>query len=261
MTTPNSDPIFSRVADIQGNGTILTLAANDYTGLSPNNQEVFTADATNGGFIQRLRFKPLGTNASALSARIFLNPGKANAQSGTTGYGHLASVLGTPATPTGTPSTTGGALPTLATYFAQIVAVDASGALTALGASSAAVSVTGPTGSIAWAWTATANAVGYRIYLAQATTAFAGYVYVTTNSYTQIALQEAATGFTPGTPVTMNNLFYGEIGLPATTLATTPLLEVDYPMNFAMPPGWQIYVGLSVAAAAGWQVTAIAGKY
>ena len=59
-----------------------------------------------------------------------------------------------------------------------------------------------------------------------------------------------------------NNVFYGEINLPATTSATTSAtVDIDYPMNFALPPGWRIYVGLGAAVAAGWVVTPIAGKY
>lgn len=59
-----------------------------------------------------------------------------------------------------------------------------------------------------------------------------------------------------------NNVFYGEMGLPATTASTTAAtVDVDYPMNFALPAGWRIYVGLGAAVAAGWVVTPIAGKY
>lgn len=45
-----------------GTGTVLT---------------VFTADATNGSFIQKVRFRPAGTNASTV-ARIFINNGSTN---------------------------------------------------------------------------------------------------------------------------------------------------------------------------------------
>lgn len=75
----NANPIFSRVGDVTTNGTTgmhqgLTAAANDYTGAGANNSLVFTADATNGGFIQRLRFKAKGTNVATV-ARVFLNNG------------------------------------------------------------------------------------------------------------------------------------------------------------------------------------------
>lgn len=142
----NNDPIYSRVGDVTNNGTTgmnqsITAAANDYTGVSANNSLVFTADATNGSFIQRLRFKAAGSNASATVARIYINNGSANT-------------------------------------------------------------------------TAT------------------------------------------------NNSFCGELSLPITTAsATSALSDIDYPLNFALPAGFRIYVGLGTAVAGGWVVTPIAGKY
>ena len=141
----NHDPIYSRLGDVSNNGTtgmnqLITAAANDYDGAGANNSLVFTADATNGGFIQRLRFKPGGTNVASVM-RIFLNNGS-----------------------------------------------------------------------------------------------------------------------TPGTAA--NNTFYGEVSLPATTAnAAAATVEIDYPMNFAIPAGFRIYVGLGTAVAAGWVCTPIAGKY
>jgi hypothetical protein len=55
----------------------LTTAANDYDGSSANNQCVFTADSTNGGFIRGVRFKAKGTNTASV-ARIYTNNGSAN---------------------------------------------------------------------------------------------------------------------------------------------------------------------------------------
>ena len=135
----NSNPIFSRIGAI-GLGSAITAAAADYTGVSANYALAFTADATNGGFIQRLRFKACGTNVAAVM-RIFINNGSANS-------------------------------------------------------------------------TAT------------------------------------------------NNSFYGEITLPSTTANTAAAtVDVDYPLNLALPPGYKIYVGLGAAVAAGWTCTAIAGAY
>src|SRR3954471_7717580 len=143
----NGDPIFSRLGDVSSNGTTgmaptLTTAAADYTGISANNQLAFTADATNGGFIQRLRFKAnSASNNVATVARIYINNGATSA-------------------------------------------------------------------------TAT------------------------------------------------NNSFYGEISLPATTAsATAATPDVDYAMNFPLPAGFRIYVGLGTTVAGGWAVTPIAGKY
>lgn len=140
----NTSPIFSIAGDVSSNSTTgmaptLTSAANDYTGISANNSLVFTA-GTNGGFVQRLRFKAAGSNVATV-ARVYFNNGSVN--------------------------------------------------------TSAA-----------------------------------------------------------------NNSFYGEISLPATTAsATAATVDIDYPMNMAIPASFRLYVGLGTAVAAGWVVTPIAGEY
>ncbi len=79
----NTAPIYSIQGDNSVNdGTTMpstfTTAAADYTGATAtHNKLVFTADATNGGFIQRLRFKAIGTNTASV-ARVFINNGSAN---------------------------------------------------------------------------------------------------------------------------------------------------------------------------------------
>ena len=142
----NTQPIFSVKGEVSSDGgttmaPTFTTAAADYTGATAtHNKLVFTADSTNGGFIQRLRFKAIGTNTASV-ARIFLNNGSAN------------------------------------------------------------------------------------------TTA-------------------------------ANNSFYGEISLPATTaIATATTVEIHYLMNFALPPGFRIYVGLGTTVAAGWVCTPVGGEY
>ena len=142
----NTSPIFSIIGDQSSdNATAMaptfTTAAADYTGATAtHNKLVFTADAVDGGFIQRLRFKAIGTNTASV-ARIFINNGSVN------------------------------------------------------------------------------------------TTA-------------------------------ANNSFYGEVSLPATTaIATAATIEIDYPMNFALKPGFRIYVGIGTTVAAGWVCTPIAGQY
>ena len=67
-------------------------------------------------------------------------------------------------------------------------------------------------------------------------------------------------GSTPGTAA--NNQFFGEITLPVTTasnVAATP--DIDYHLNFAIPIGFRLYVGLATAVAAGWCVTTVGGNY
>ena len=137
----NINPIYSRIGAISL-GSAITAVVTDYLGTGVNNVVAFTADATNGGFIQRIRFKAAGTNAVAV-ARIYINNGSTNT-------------------------------------------------------------------------TAT------------------------------------------------NNTFYGEISLPATTASTTAAtVDVDYPINVALPPGYRIVIGISAATtlASGWVPTVIAGAY
>ena len=67
-------------------------------------------------------------------------------------------------------------------------------------------------------------------------------------------------GSTPGTAA--NNAFHGEVSLPATTAITTAAtIDVDYPLGFAINPGFKIYWGLGAAVAAGWVCSAIGGPY
>jgi hypothetical protein len=71
--TANTRPIYTRAGDVQWGATAITTAntAKDGTGTV---LLVFTADATEGGFIQRIRFRPAGTNVATV-ARIFINNG------------------------------------------------------------------------------------------------------------------------------------------------------------------------------------------
>ena len=244
----NTAPIFSAQGDIQG-GDILTTAAADYTGQGINNVVTFTSGAANGGFVQRLRFKAMGTNVATV-ARIYINNGQSRLAS------PLTAVAGTP---TGTPSTSGGTLQA-GNYFAKIVAVDQYGGRTAASTETASVAVTGATGSIVWNWTAVTGAVSYRIYVGPVTTGQLSYFESSTNTYTQITPVGTRDNLT--TSVNNNNSFYGEVSLPATTAAAAAAtVEVDYPMNVALPPGYRIVVGLGTTVAAGWQCLAIGGEY
>lgn len=69
----NTQPIFSRIGSVQWStkGAILA-AANDLTGVSTNNEIIFTADATNGSFVQGIRWKHAGTNIATV-ARVYIN--------------------------------------------------------------------------------------------------------------------------------------------------------------------------------------------
>lgn len=69
---PNTAPIQTRVGDIQwSTGPVITAnTARDGTGAT----HVFTADATNGGFVQRVRFQSAGTNIAGVG-RLFISDG------------------------------------------------------------------------------------------------------------------------------------------------------------------------------------------
>jgi hypothetical protein len=85
MAAPNTLPIYSRIADIQwgstdGNGgsagPLKTAnTAKDGTGTVLT---VFTADADNGGRVDRLRIRAAGTNILTV-LRVFINNGSTNA--------------------------------------------------------------------------------------------------------------------------------------------------------------------------------------
>lgn len=72
----NITPIYSRLGDIQwAAGITAANTAMDGTGTV---NTVFTADATNGGYVPKIRFRALGTNVASV-ARVFINNGSTNA--------------------------------------------------------------------------------------------------------------------------------------------------------------------------------------
>ena len=259
--TANTAPIFSKLGSIEG-GAVLTTAAADYNGTSVNNQFIYDADAVNGGFIQKLRFKAMGTNVASV-ARIYVNNGNLNQTS------TIAAIV---SAPTATTSTTGGSLST-GTYYARIQPVDQwggvpnAGLASSLSPESAATFVAGPTGRITWSWALVPGATSYRIFVgAQPGGQYAYFTTATTTPvFTQtVAAQVIGTDISLGNPLDYitNQMFIGEVSLPATTaVATAATPDVDYTLNMALPPGHRILVGLGANAAAGWAVTGIGGTY
>lgn len=85
MAGPNTVPIYSRVADIQwgaadgdgGSAGALKTAntAKDGTGTVLT---IFTADATNGGRVDRISIRAIGTNVATV-LRVFINNGSTSA--------------------------------------------------------------------------------------------------------------------------------------------------------------------------------------
>ncbi len=78
----NVQPIFTRVGQVEW-GTITTANTNkDGTGTVVT---VFTADADNGGYVEKVVFQPIGSNV-ATAARIFINNGSTNATAANNTY-------------------------------------------------------------------------------------------------------------------------------------------------------------------------------
>lgn len=72
----NTAPIFSKIARAAWvNGITAANTAKDGTGTV---ETVFTADATNGSYLQKLIIRPRGTNVVSV-LRVFLNNGATNA--------------------------------------------------------------------------------------------------------------------------------------------------------------------------------------
>jgi hypothetical protein len=74
-TTLNTLPIYTKVADVQWSLSAVTVANTTADLTSGTIYQVFSAETTNGGYVQRIRFRPLGTNANATVARLWINNG------------------------------------------------------------------------------------------------------------------------------------------------------------------------------------------
>jgi hypothetical protein len=71
----NTAPIYTRVPDVQWGVLTAANTAKDGTGTVAT---IFTADATEGGYVHGIKLKPLGTNVASV-ARFFINNGSTNA--------------------------------------------------------------------------------------------------------------------------------------------------------------------------------------
>lgn len=72
--TANTNPIFSRTPDVQWAAPPLSAANASKDGTSGTIAAVFTADATEGGRIEKIIARPLGANVATV-LRVFLNNG------------------------------------------------------------------------------------------------------------------------------------------------------------------------------------------
>lgn len=68
---PNNAPIYSRVGDIQWNTTAMTAANTTIDLTAGTSYLIFTADSTAGGYVQKIRFRSLGTNVATV-ARVWI---------------------------------------------------------------------------------------------------------------------------------------------------------------------------------------------
>jgi hypothetical protein len=68
----NTAPIYSKVGDIQWGTLTAANTTKDGTGGTP--LLVFAADATNGGRLEKIKVRALGTNVATV-ARVFINNG------------------------------------------------------------------------------------------------------------------------------------------------------------------------------------------
>lgn len=68
----NTQPIYTRLGDVQWINVVTANTSKDLT--SGTSYLVWTADSTNGGFLQKLRIRPAGTNVATV-LRIWINNG------------------------------------------------------------------------------------------------------------------------------------------------------------------------------------------
>lgn len=97
MAAPNNEPIYSRVADIQW--AVNCTAANNTIDITTGTSYlVFTADATNGGYVRECRIKVNPSQSSAATVvRFWINNGSTTA---TDANSTLYTEIGMPATTT-----------------------------------------------------------------------------------------------------------------------------------------------------------------
>ena len=141
-----------------------------------------------------------------------------------------AAQLATPVAPVGTGSTTGGTL-AAASYYVKIAAVDSVGNTTIASAEAAAVTTTGTTSSISYAFTAVTGAVSYNLYIG---TAAAGE-------------NEVITGIT-ATPYVLTAYTAG-VAVPPTTNTSNTTSSISYAFTAVTgASSYNLYVGTAAGA-------------
>ena len=106
----NTDPIYSRAADIQNSAVVVAVNASLYNGtgtIATDVYKVWSADVTNGGFLQRCRIKYVAnatTTSVACVMKFFLSTATSGAVTDATMFFYDEVALPT----TGTLTTTAG---------------------------------------------------------------------------------------------------------------------------------------------------------
>lgn len=99
----NTNPIFGRTPDIQFSGAVLGTTAVTALDGSGNLSQIFRADTVEGGYVNRIQIKGMGTTAATV-VRIFLcsssdttfTPGTSNTTANTALFTELALPATTP---------------------------------------------------------------------------------------------------------------------------------------------------------------------
>lgn len=106
----NTSPIYTRTPDIQLAGAVIGTSANTATdGTGANTTEIFTADATEGGYVYYVKLKPISTTAATV-ARLWycsdtgaFSAGTTNTASNTTMIGEITIAAWTASNTTASP--------------------------------------------------------------------------------------------------------------------------------------------------------------
>ena len=89
----NSLPIYGRTSDLQIGGAVIGSSANTATdGTGANTYLIYTADATEGSFVQKVTLKPISTTAATV-ARLWVCEDTGTFTAGTTNTAANTSLL------------------------------------------------------------------------------------------------------------------------------------------------------------------------
>lgn len=90
----NIDPIYTRTADIQLAGAVIGTSANTATdGTGANTTRIFTADSTEGSYVQKVVLKPISTIAATV-ARLWYCSDTGSFTAGTTNTAANTTMIG-----------------------------------------------------------------------------------------------------------------------------------------------------------------------